>query len=207
MDGRLTTRLPHLGYCSKTDIQVTFLSNSPTSCPLEPSHAAAPAGGASEPEREPNEQQYFPGGTRRRSARPRPSASRGRVTRSQTGTRSARTLATNNPVAAPRHRALDKSHRPHTSPSPPTDLSVESAVYPARTWESSAARKPHTPTLTPTLQKTGDRESSSTEGLGDSTAFPTAALHTSPTDNSVDTPQPTPPTDITGDVRHQSARF
>ena len=96
---------------------------------------------------------------------------------------------------------------PHTSPSPPTDLSVESAVYPARTWESAAARKPHTPTLTPTLQKTGDRESSSTEGLGDSTAFPTAALHTSPTDNSVDTPQPTPPTDITGDVRHQSARF
>ena len=205
-DSHIPTRRPHLGYRPKTEIRAKIHSNAPTSSPLAPIHAAAPAGEASDPEREPNEQQYRPGGTRVRSACPRPSASRGRATRSQARASSARTLAAKKTLAAPRHRSLDEAHRPHTSHSPPTDHSGDATVSPARTWASTTARRPHTPTPTLTLQKKGDRESICTEVIEASTAFPPATLPTTPTDNSGDTPPHTPPTDNTGDVKHQRGK-
>ena len=205
-DSHVLTRRSHLGYRPKTEIREKIPSNAPTSSPLAPSHAAAPAGEASEPEREPIEQQHRPGGNRVRSAGPRPSASSGRVTRIQVGTSSARTSAAKKPLAAPQHRALNEAHRPQATHLPSTDNSGDVTASPERTWESAAARQPHTPTPTPTLQKTGDRESSHTEGPGTSTAFPLSTLPTSPIDNSGDTPPPTPPTDNTGDVTHQRGR-
>ena len=68
------------------------------SSPPAPRHAATPAGEASESEKELQEQGRCPGGTWVRSARPCPSASSGRVTRSQAGTSSARILAAKNPI-------------------------------------------------------------------------------------------------------------
>ena len=58
---------------------MTISSNAPTSSPPAPIHAAAPTGEASEPEKEPQEQQRHPCGTRVRSVHPLPSASRRRV--------------------------------------------------------------------------------------------------------------------------------
>ena len=149
------------------------------SSPPAPRHAATPAGEASESEKELQEQGRCPGGTWVRSARPCPSASSGRVIRSQARTHSARTLAAKKPVlsatkrasdvidsappqhrkekhlAAPLHRALNEAHCSHPPPSPLTVNSGDATASPARTWESAVARGPNTPTLTPTLQKTG----------------------------------------------------
>ena len=97
-------------------MQATIPSDAPTSSPPAPIHADAPAGGASEPERESNEQQFFPGGTMVRNARPFPSAPSGRVTRSQTGTSSARTLAAKKPVSPTTKRAADVINLAPTQP-------------------------------------------------------------------------------------------
>ena len=64
-------------------------------------------------------------------------------------------------------------------------------------------RRPHTPTPTPTIQKMENHNKNCTEGLRANTTFPPAAVPTSPTDNSGHTPPHMPPTDNTGDVRHQ----
>ena len=173
------------------------------SSPPEPIHAAVLAGEASEPEKEPQEQERRPDGTRVCSVLPRTRPSSGRVTRSQAQTSSDRNSAANNPIAAPCHRALDGAHHPHTSHSPLTDHSGAAIASPTRTWASAAERQPHTPTPTPNLQKTGDRDSSHTEGIGANTVFPLSALPTSPTDNYGNTRPPTPLMDNTGDVRHQ----
>ena len=179
----------------------TIPSNAPTSSPPAPSHAAAPAGEASEIDKGPQERLRRPSGNRVRSARPCPSASSGRIKRSQ-GTISARTSATKKPIAAPRWRAPDGVDHPYTSHSPPTDHSGAATASPTRKWAPAAAQRQHPPTPTPNL--TVDRDSNRTEGPGANTAFPTAALPTFPMENPEDTPPPTPPTENTRDVKHQS---
>ena len=172
-------------------------SNAPTSSPPAPSHAAAPAGEASETEKVPQEKLSCPSGTRVRSARPYPSASSGRITRSQAGTISIRTPVAKNPIAAPGRRAPDRSHHLHTSHSPPTDHSGAATESTTKNWASAAAQQQRPPTLTPNL--TRDRDINRTEGPGANTAVPT-----SPTENPEDTPPLNPPMETTGGVRHQS---
>ena len=70
-----------------------------------------------------------------------------------------------------------------------------------RNWASAAAQRQHQPTPTPNIM--GSHNSNRTEGPGANTAFPTAALPTSPTEDPEDTPPLTPSTENTGDVRHQ----
>ena len=155
-------------------------SDAPMSYPPAPIHVSTPAGGYVEPEKASSEKQRRVGVTLVRSARPHSSASIRRVTRSQSGMCSARTLAAKNPfspatnisadvtdsappqhqkkkhLAAPRRRVLNKSHGPNPSLSPPMDHSGNATASPAKgTWAAAAARQPNAPTLTPTLHKTG----------------------------------------------------
>ena len=60
-----------------------------------------------------------------------------------------------NPIAAPCHRAPNGAHHPHNSHSPPTDHYGVVTASLTRNWASAAARRPHPPTPTPALHKTG----------------------------------------------------
>ena len=170
-----------------------ILSIAHTFSPPAPSHAAAPAGEASETQMGPHNTLRFPSGTRVRSACPSPSASSRRVTRSQ-GTISTRNPAAKKPIVDPLRRAPNRAHHPHTSPSPLTDHSGHATSYPTRNLAAAAEQKQHPPT--PNQNITGDCDSNRTEGPEANTAFSTAASPTSP--------PPRPPTENTRDVRHQS---
>ena len=118
---------------------------------------------------------------------------------SASGTRIQRTISTRNPAAkkpsvTPRRRPPDRSHHPHTSPSPTTDHYGDATASLTRNWASAAAQRQHAPTPNPNI--TGYRDSNRTEGLKANTTLYTAASPLSL--------PPTPPTENTGDVRYQS---